>query len=174
MQTSHITYLTGDATAPDTHGPKVIAHVCNDRGGWGAGFVRAVSKRWPQPEKEYRRWEQTGRMGSIEFELGAIQIVAVDVKLWVANMVAQAGFGGDGKPPIRYRELSKCLQKLSASIRSVEHPCYRASIHMPRIGCGLAGGMWKEVEPLILEATMGSMALIALPVFVYDFPATQQ
>ncbi|MEV6001124.1 Appr-1-p processing protein, partial [Streptomyces griseomycini] len=27
-------------------GVKVIAHVCNDIGGWGKGFVLAVSRRW--------------------------------------------------------------------------------------------------------------------------------
>jgi O-acetyl-ADP-ribose deacetylase (regulator of RNase III) len=26
-----------------------------------------------------------------------------------------------------------------------------ASVHMPRIGCGLAGGDWSRVEPLILR-----------------------
>jgi O-acetyl-ADP-ribose deacetylase (regulator of RNase III) len=24
-----------------------------------------------------------------------------------------------------------------------------ASVHMPRIGCGLAGGKWERIEPLI-------------------------
>jgi hypothetical protein len=26
---------------------------------------------------------------------------------------------------------------------------FNASVHMPRIGCGLAGGTWEEVEPLV-------------------------
>lgn len=26
-----------------------------------------------------------------------------------------------------------------------------ASVHMPRIGCGLAGGKWSRVEPLVME-----------------------
>ena len=33
---------------------------------------------------------------------------------------------------------------------------------MPRIGCGLAGGTWKEVEPIVQAALDG------LPVVVYD------
>lgn len=170
MNATHITYLEGDATSPQHDGPKVITHVCNDRGGWGAGFVMAISLRWPQPENEYRRWQQRGKMGDVEFELGAIQIVAVATKLWVCNMVAQEGFGEDVKPPIRYREVAKCLKSLAARIRQIEHPCYRASIHMPRIGCGLAGGVWKEIEPLIIEATLGDVRHEAIPVFVYDLP----
>ena len=44
-----IAYTTGDATAPEGDGPKIIVHVCNDVGGWGRGFVMAISKRWPEP-----------------------------------------------------------------------------------------------------------------------------
>ncbi|SOE07774.1 hypothetical protein SAMN06272765_8688 [Streptomyces sp. Ag109_G2-15] len=36
---SEITYVRGDATVPSVKGAKVIAHVCNDIGGWGKGFV---------------------------------------------------------------------------------------------------------------------------------------
>lgn len=42
---SGITYLKGDATAPQAKGVKLIVHVCNDLGGWGKGFVPALSRR---------------------------------------------------------------------------------------------------------------------------------
>jgi O-acetyl-ADP-ribose deacetylase (regulator of RNase III) len=58
-----IAYIKGDATCPQARGPKVIAHVCNDRGRWGKGFVLAVSARWPEPERAYRDWHR-GRGGS--------------------------------------------------------------------------------------------------------------
>ena len=45
-----IIYLKGDATKPEGLGTKIIAHVCNDVGLWGKGFVLAVSKRWKFPE----------------------------------------------------------------------------------------------------------------------------
>src|SRR4029077_8760714 len=32
--------------------------VCNDAGGWGKGFVIAVSRRWPEPERRYRAWHR--------------------------------------------------------------------------------------------------------------------
>ncbi|MBV9509840.1 MAG: Appr-1-p processing protein, partial [Caulobacteraceae bacterium] len=51
-----ITYLKGDATQPTGKGNKIIAHICNDLGGWGKGFVLALSKRWPQPEAAFRQW----------------------------------------------------------------------------------------------------------------------
>ena len=37
--------IKGDATRPQASGPKIIAHICNDLGGWGKGFVVAISRR---------------------------------------------------------------------------------------------------------------------------------
>jgi len=43
-----IHYLKGDATLPQSQSPAVIAHICNDQGLWGKGFVLALSARWTQ------------------------------------------------------------------------------------------------------------------------------
>jgi O-acetyl-ADP-ribose deacetylase (regulator of RNase III) len=61
-----IAYHTGDATRPVGRGNKIIAHVCNDQGRWGKGFVMAISARWPLPEEAYRKWfdEQSLRRSS--------------------------------------------------------------------------------------------------------------
>ena len=69
---NNIQYIKGDATQPTGNGNKIIVHVCNDIGGWGKGFVMALSKRWKAPEQEYRNWyvSQDG------FELGAVQFCA--------------------------------------------------------------------------------------------------
>ena len=40
-----------------------------------------------------------------------------------------------------------------------------ASVHMPRIGTGLAGGKWELIEPLILEKLIAA----GVKVYVYDF-----
>lgn len=42
---SQIKIITGDATRPIEDDPKIIVQVCNEIGGWGAGFVLAISKR---------------------------------------------------------------------------------------------------------------------------------
>lgn len=49
-----INYVTGDATKPQGDGIKIIAHICNNRKGWGKGFVLAISRRWAEPERIYR------------------------------------------------------------------------------------------------------------------------
>jgi O-acetyl-ADP-ribose deacetylase (regulator of RNase III) len=154
-----ITYLKGDATVPQAKGPKLIAHVVNDLGGWGKGFVLAISRRWPEPEASYRRWH--AERAKNDFALGVIQVVQVMPDIYVVNMVAQCGIRTGSKgPSIRYEALEDCLRKLHTVAN--EH---RASVHMPRIGCGLAGGKWDKVEPLI-QAALDDVA-----VFVYDYDA---
>jgi len=153
-----ITYLTGDATCPQAAGNRLIAHVCNDLGKWGRGFVLALSRRWAEPERAYRDWHR-GRAGN-DFGLGAVQFVAVGPYLWVANMVGQHGVRRGRTPPIRYEAVEQCLRRVAA--KAVE---LRASVHMPRIGCGLAGGTWERVEPLVVKA----LCEAGLAVTVYDF-----
>src|SRR5512138_2420889 len=99
-----VRYIKGDATSPQAKGPKVIAHISNDVGGWGKGFVLALSRRWPEPERAYRKWycERAGN----DFGLGAIQIVEVRPALWVANMVGQHVLKpGSAGPPVRYEAI---------------------------------------------------------------------
>lgn len=148
-----ITYLKGDATRPVGSGNKIIAHICNDIGAWGAGFVLAISRRWTKPKAEYQQAQGTG-----QFKLGSIQLVQVEKEIWVANLIAQRDIRPRNHlPPIRYVALSKCLTTLS--IRAEE---LNATVHMPRIGCGLAGGNWQRIEPIIAEC------LSHQEVFVYD------
>ncbi|MEU5811429.1 macro domain-containing protein [Streptomyces sp. NPDC047718] len=150
--------IAGDATSPQAKGPKIIAHVCNDIGGWGKGFVLALSKRWPEPEADYRAWHR-GRAGN-DFGLGAVRLVRVKDDTWVANMVGQRGIRtGSAGVPIRYDALERCLAALAG--HAVE---LGASVHMPRIGCGLAGGKWSRVEAMVTQA----MSERGVAVTVYD------
>ena len=84
-----ITYLKGDATVPQGRGPKLIAHVVNDLGGWGKGFVLAISRRWSEPEAGYRRWYI--ERAKNDFAPGSIQVVQVKPDIHVVNMLAQRG-----------------------------------------------------------------------------------
>lgn len=160
-----ITYVTGDATTPPpSDGIRVIAHICNDAGAWGAGFVLALSRRDSHPEEEYRQWSLLP-----DFQLGEVRLASfAEPRLFVANMIAQQGFGEQkGEefiPPIRYVHLSCCLARLHRTLeRSTVRP---VSIHMPRIGCGLGGGTWDKIEPLIEQF----LSKRGIPVTVYDPP----
>jgi O-acetyl-ADP-ribose deacetylase (regulator of RNase III) len=151
-------FIKGDATSPQAKGPKIIAHVCNDIGGWGKGFVLALSRRWPEPERDYRDWHRH-RAGN-GFGLGEVRLVRVQPDLWVANMIGQHGIRrGSAGPPIRYEAVGRCLMTVGAHALRLD-----ASVHMPRIGCGLAGGRWDRIEPFVVAA----LSEREIAVTVYD------
>lgn len=180
IELTPIKFKMGDATNPTNSGTKIIVHICNDVGGWGKGFVMAISKRWKEPEAEYRNWyknkelEQTDTVkferlerrdkysSEKKFELGNVLFVKVTDDIWIANMIAQRDIRADkyGQPPIRYSFVSECLQRVRQFAKR-----QNASVHMPRIGCGLAGGQWPEIEEIINENLIG----YEIETTVYDF-----
>jgi len=154
-----ITYLKGDATSPKAKGEKIICHICNDLGGWGKGFVLAISKRWPEPEKDYRDWHK--KRAKNDFALGKVRFIGVKNHIAVANMIAQHGVKtGSNGSPIRYEAITQCLVAVSQEALS-----RNASVHMPRIGCGLVGGKWDKIEPIIIRELTDK----GINVYVYDY-----
>ena len=136
-----IYYTKGSAVYPKTEGDKIICHICNDAGLWGAGFVVALSKRWPGLQNAYSFWHST----KTTFRLGAVQFVDVENDIQVANMIGQHGVRSLMNPtPIRYNAVEECLKTVITN-------CYEnnKTLHMPRIGCGLAGGNWEHIERII-------------------------
>ena len=121
----------------------IIAHVVNDVGAWGKGFVVPLAKRYPRARSEYRHaWRK--------YKLGGIQTVTMRGEpVVVANMFAQHGIG-TGRRRLRYGALRRCLRRVAVVAREID-----ATILMPKIGCGLAGGDWDVVRGIIEEETTG-------------------
>ncbi len=185
-----INYVIGDATKPQVeNGVRVIAHICNNECKWGSGFVLALSAKWPQPEKNYREWGESWTCWEegLKMPLGIIKLVAIprasmagedgSGPLYVANMVAQDGFVHTDNPvAVRYDALIKCFVELDKwinnyqevkRIMSIDSHIPLVTIHMPRLGTGLAGGTWAQVEPII------NGTLSEHDVYVYDLPEEQ-
>lgn len=169
-----IHYLEGDATQPvDTNSPRIVAHVCNDVGRWGRGFVVPLGRRFPEAEARYRAWHRDGVhyvpspyaapeanvMDVVRFGLGAVQFVPVGPHLWVANMVAQAGLPSAENPrPLSLAALAVCLGRLDAFARAGG-----STVHMPRIGTGYGGHGWASVEGVV-------SANLTADAYVYTLP----
>lgn len=134
-----IKYVKGDATKPIGEGHKILIHICNNQGGWGAGFVLALSKKWKLPEQKYRLWYKSQE----NFQLGEVQFVGVGGETTVANMLAQDGYGGVA---VKYNSLRECLKKVHDF--AVSH---KASIHAPKIGSKLGGGDFNVISKIIEE-----------------------
>lgn len=162
-----IDYRVGDVCDIEAGtGPWVLAHVCNDAGGWGKGFVLALSRHWPEPEAAYRQWSRGRSSAGTKFELGRIQPVRVDEGHWVVNMIAQHGYASRTNPvALRYDALADCLGKVASWAGA-----HDAGVRMPRIGCGLAGGSWDEIEPLIERMLVAN----GIGVRVYDLPGQER
>ncbi|MEK4424948.1 hypothetical protein [Solibacillus sp. FSL K6-1523] len=143
---SQISYLKGDASFP-LEDNTIILHVVNILGLWGKGFVLSLSKQFPYSKSEYLRWAKD----KATFRLGEVQFVRVGQQknIIIANMLAQKGVRKnykDNSTYIDYDALRLCLRKVVRfSLLN------RLSIQMPKIGSGLAGGDWSEIEKIINE-----------------------
>lgn len=168
-----IKYIKGDATYPEKvvpEGVKLIVHIVNDIGAWGAGFVLALNKRWPQPKALYRSTFDTYKtLGQTYVRpLGQVDIVRVDKDqdIYVVNLVGQTDIRPkrledvDAKSclmsevkdglvmPVRYDAIYNGLCELKRRINQYH---YYFTLHMPKIGSGLAGGNWSKIEKIINE-----------------------
>jgi len=147
---------TGSATSPQPSNDKgiLIAHLCNDLGVWGAGFVLAVSDLSMAPETAYKAWANEYNRA---IPRGLIQIVEAKPNIFVANMIAQ--FGTMPHPPscecgecdgclVDYLALTHCLQTMF--IRAIQLDC---DVHIPAgMGSGLAGGDKDTIHAMIENA----------------------
>ena len=140
----NLTFLRGDALEPRSTGEGIIAHIVNDKTpNWGAGFARAVKMAYPSVQKDFSEWVT---YKPDDFSLGNVHTSAISDDLSIVHMIAQRGYGESTKPRIRYASLKDCLEKVKDIALS-----RGASVHMPRIGTGYAGGNWNYILELIDE-----------------------
>jgi O-acetyl-ADP-ribose deacetylase (regulator of RNase III) len=156
------TMIEGDATHPVGPGNKIIVHICNDKGYWGAGFTGSLSVRWLRPQIAYQHYKCLHAEDD-DLELGMVQFVHVDHDIWVANVVGQHGTRRGPVPPIRYNAVRKGLRRVARMAGEIH-----ATVHMPKIGCGLGGGDWDVMQPIINE----QLCNVGVNVTVYE-PATE-
>jgi O-acetyl-ADP-ribose deacetylase (regulator of RNase III) len=162
-----LSYVVGDATRPQGPGAIVLAHVCNDVGKFGKGFVVPLGRRWPQVREAFFAWHRGEAPGAPPYELGQVQFVEAAPGLGVANMIGQHDdvLGPGDVPPVRYAAMRQALRRVATFARE-----YAASVHMPRIGCGLAGGSWDVVGPMVEQ----TFCEAGVDVTVYDLPEARK
>lgn len=141
-----IKYIKGDATEPIVIDDKysVICHCCNALGAWGKGFVVPLGKKYPIAREKYLEFiENTPK----ENRLGSVSFAKVNDNIIVANIIGQYyTYPKEGKIPLDYEALEKGFKFIINIFKMHKMPL---TIHMPKIGCGLAGGDWNVVEKII-------------------------
>lgn len=141
-----IKYIKGDATEPIVIGDKysVICHCCNALGAWGKGFVVPLGKKYPIAREKYLEFIKNTPK---ENRLGSVSFAKVNDNIIVANIIGQYyTYPKDGKIPLDYEALEKGFKFIINIFKMHKMPL---TIHMPKIGCGLAGGDWNVVEKII-------------------------
>lgn len=140
-----IDFIKGDATLPkiDLPGVHVIAHCCNDVGQFGAGFVVPLAKQYPGVKQDYKSY-----IKNTENPLGTVFMFKTkNENLWIANIIGQHGLVPiNGEPPVRYSALKEGFLQTVKFFKTEQ-----IHFHMPRLGCGLAGGEWSNVETILNE-----------------------
>ena len=155
-----IKYIKGDATEPIIIGDKysVICHCCNALGAWGKGFVVPLGQKYPIAREKYLKFikmtKEENRLGSVSFAKATDNII-------VANIIGQYyTYPRDGKIPLDYEALEKGFKFIIEIFKMHKMPF---TVHMPKIGCGLAGGDWNRVEEIIKNTFISSN----IEVYVY-------
>lgn len=143
--------------------PVIIAHIVNNKGGWGKGFVVPLATKYPAARDRYREWVKCDEDHFPPFSLGYTQFVKINPVTYVANMCAQDGYRKRYSDPpkqyVSYYYLGKCLDNV-ADLAEI----LGASVHMPKIGCGLGGGDWKTIEAMVDSF----LCAAGVPVVVYE------
>ena len=152
--------LQGDATEPFGAERKLLLQVVNDQATvWGGGFAKQARKKWPAAQAAFVKWAY----GRQNLKLGNTHFFKVRADLSLVSLVAQHGFGKAARGPrLRYGALFSALEKVADA--ALEQS---ATVHMPRIGAGEAGGDWNIIDGILREVLISR----GIKITIYDLPS---
>jgi len=121
----------------------IIVHQTNCMGVMGSGIAKQVKEKYPDVFKGYYQYCKTS---TVEEILGTALICECSDGHYIANAFGQANYGKD-KQHTDYEALKHALIEIKDF--AVEK---NLSVAIPeKIGCGLGGGDWDIVFPMIQE-----------------------
>ena len=114
----------------------VIAHGVNRKGVMGSGVTKALYHKWPIVRHEYLNNKPIPSLGSVEF-------IKVTDNVTVANCYTQEKYGYDRT--VQYASLKGITDALEEIAKK------HKTINIPKIGAGLGGLNWEDVEKELCE-----------------------
>jgi len=166
---SGLTFVTEDiAKAPElapADARVIVSHVVNDEArAWSrAGVAGALRTMSSQAERAFHNWSIASADNLVLGNLHLVDVTVGDRQVGVASLVAQRGFGPSDTPRLSYVALAESLLRLAEVAERTG-----ATVHMPRIGAGQAGGRWDLVEATIDQVLLSR----GVEVVVYTKPST--
>ncbi len=121
----------------------VIIHCCNCFNRMGSGIAKAISDRWP----EVRAADDQTVAGDKD-KLGTFTFAEVDGRI-VFNLYGQYRYGTDSRK-VEYPALKQGLSLIKEHLEDNGGFAFYKVGTYP-LGCGLAGGDWEIVRPIIEE-----------------------
>ncbi len=129
----------------------IFCQQCNCKGAYGAGISGAISKVFPEVEKNFRYDYQVNK-GK---QFGTYNIIQCTDKLAVANIYSQDTYGGRGThtdiSALATAVTGIAIDNPDTTIFLPHHYDPRTKVH-GGIGAGLGGGNWQDVEAAIQQA----------------------
>lgn len=126
-----------------------IIQGCNAMNSHGSGLAKSISEKWPQVKQKYHEFYD--RKGYLN--LGEFDVIPVEDRVSVVNLISQDNYGYDGSLYVSYAAIEVGLENI---IKYIERESLEKTIHLPKIGCGLAGGDWTVVENIIRKVFLGN------------------
>lgn len=154
-----IAYRHGNIVDAIGKGPAIFCQLVNDRAvRWGGGVAKKFAERCPEAEKEF---SEKIMLISARDRLGRAIFVSLNDNDKLANIIGQEGFGKSLFPRIRYSAVQSAFRHVAQ-----EAVNSNATVHMPRIGTGAAGGEWSIIEEIVDD----ELVRRGIKVIVYDLP----
>lgn len=167
LEEPNLTFVSADLLEQAGDGPVIYAHVVSDSvRGWSRfGVAGSLGKAFPDFAGAYRAWTLAD---PAHLKLGNVHVVdrTVDGRpVTVASIVAQAGFGRASQDRLQYDALDTAFKAICETAKAS-----RATVHVPRLGVGQAGGRWDRVEDLLIK----DLSRQGVQVVVHTPPAKAQ
>jgi O-acetyl-ADP-ribose deacetylase (regulator of RNase III) len=139
----------------------VIAHGCNVCGAFGAGVAGQIARLFPEARSAYFL-----AYNNKTINLGNAQIVKVKNPktntLYIANLFTQPSYGKVGQH-VSYEACYSAFNQLFDFCEDNE-----LSVAMPKIGVGLGGGLWNEIEKQLVKSLNSRTILVKVYTYVKD------
>ena len=139
---SRIRFIEDDLVSPKSEKIDIIVHQCNCFGKMGAGIAKQIALKYPEVAQLESNFCKTPK-----YAFGKNCIANTNDKRVVINMHSQFRYGTE-KRQTNYQAFERCLHLLSTYY--LPHQSPTAVVGLPyNIGCGLAGGDWNTILPII-------------------------
>jgi O-acetyl-ADP-ribose deacetylase (regulator of RNase III) len=138
-------YIDGDLIELAKKGNfQAIVHGCNCFNTMGSGIAKQVKETWPGAFKA-----DLATLPGDVFKLGDFtSFIDKQGRLIIYNAYTQYGYMPRGVRHTEYCAILYALNKIGNDLPS------NSRIGIPLIGCGLGGGEWRIVEPIV-DKTLG-------------------